>query len=112
MSKFGRTIAEKPLRTFLERHYGSGSGASTNVHDEIMIAASSSGDGCELVNVKAIYPKLRVLFLKTSCSIEDLSNLLLKFSINMSSRIISDLFVRIQWDIEASNSFSPAIGQG
>ena len=111
-SKLGRTIAERPLRTFLDKHYGSGSCGSTTVHDQAMTAASSSGDGDELVSVKAIYSKLRVLFLKTPCSIEDLTHLLLKFSINMSSRTISDLLVRLQWDIEASNSFSPAIGQG
>ena len=54
--------------------------------------------------------KLRILFLPTERAIENLVDLLKKFSIRLAHQSIVQLFVRVQWEIEADNEFSMAMG--
>ena len=58
-----------------------------------------------------IYAKLRALYLKTACTIEDLVSVLQKYSISISSQAATHLFVRMQLEIEAHEEFVPAMGR-
>ena len=108
--KFGISIEQQPLRTFLERHYGSGSAGSTSLHNKAMTAASAIGGDGVVDTVRPIYAKLRGLFLQTPGAIENLVSVLRKCTIAISSPEHEQLYIRMQWEIEADNEFTMAMG--
>ena len=59
--------------------------------------------------VEPVYTDLGKL-LTTGRTIDDLTVLLKKFSIRLAHQSAVQLFVRMQWEIEADNEFSMAMG--
>ena len=57
-----------------------------------------------------MYPKLRELFLNTTRALGDLTRLLHKCSIVGTNQEIVQLYIRMQWEIEADNEFTMATG--
>ena len=111
LAKFVISIGHQPLETFIDRQYGSDRQSSIVLHNNAMTAASSSGSENVLDQARPIYAKLRGLFLDTSRTIEAFTRLLKQFAIVYSSSAATNLFVRMQWGIEAQNEFCPAMGR-
>ena len=104
------TSGHQPLKSFLNRFCAGSGRASGDVHRRAITVASASDISADVAAIEAVYPKLRRLFLATDCAIENLVDLLKKFSIRLAHQSIVQLFVRMQWEIEADNEFSMAMG--
>ena len=62
------------------------------------------------MTIEPVYTGLRKLFSDTGRTIGDLTVLLKKFASRWSSQSVAHLFVRMQWEIEADNEFTMAMG--
>ena len=97
--------------TFLCRFYGDAdlSGPSP-AHQGSGKVAGAAIISTEVLQAQSIYSDLRRLFLRSTLAIDDLQNLLRQFSIGMSYRAAVQLYIRMQWEIEADNEFTTATG--
>ena len=109
-SHFGVTIESKPLRTFLDRFYTGSVCGSIDVHRRASTVARAAMVSDDAVTIEPVYTGLRKLFLETGRTIGDLTVLLKKFAIRLSSQSVAHLFVRMHWEIEADNEFTVAMG--
>ena len=106
----GVTIAQQPLRTFLDRPYGKGGRLhSVAIHDKAMKAVRDSAYDGEVAMAKPIYDKLIQMFFDTPGTIVNLISILSKkFAISISEPAARRLLVRMQWHRELSMEFMPA----
>ena len=94
----------------MNRFYAGSGCASGDVHRRAITVARAAGISDDIVTIEPVYTGLRKLFLNTGRTIDDLTVLLKKFSIRLAHQSIVQLFVRMQWEIEADNEFSMAMG--
>ena len=109
-SHLGVTIGHQPLKSFLARFCAGSDCASGDVHRRAMTVARAANTSDDVVTVEPVYTDLRKLFLNTGGTIDDLTVLSKKFSIRLAHQSIVQVFVRMQWEIEADNEFSMAMG--
>ena len=111
-ANFAVSIKEQPLRTFLDRFYSSTAAASGGVHRESIRAARDAITSDEVLKAKPVYSELRRQFFQGTCTLGDLKGLLEDFSIDMTDLAVVQLYIRMQWEIEADNEFTVACGDG
>ena len=111
-SKFGMTIGHQPLETFLDRFYGKTGrpGAAWSSHEAATAVTMAPMHSDEVMKAEPIDADLRKLFVLTSRTIGDLQKLLERFAIVMAYPSSINLYVRTQWELEADNEFSMAMG--
>ena len=76
-----------------------------------MTASSSSACDDVLASARPMYAKLRDLFLNTTRALGDFTRLLHKCSIVLPHQDIVQVYIRMQWEIEADNEFTMATGR-
>ena len=112
LARFGVSIGHHPLEDFIDRHYGRGRQSSISLHNKALTSSSSSS-ACDdvLDSARPVYAKLRELFLSTTRALGDFNRLLHKCSIGVPHQAIVQLYIRMQWEIEADNEFTMATGR-